>query len=169
MAKSTTGSGWTVAPNAVLRARGSRTSAHKAESGCPRRATLQNLAQTADSSRVPKGITANTAILICWLILLIVTLVALELHIRSLTRHSFLSRPQALSTALGDAVTAPPGAACSCRGFDRSLGTYLRLKSDTASARRSPFRRSTSESFIAARSGMILGLREHVFAPGAHS
>jgi hypothetical protein len=145
-----TGHGWTAAPNAVLRAGGSRTT-NWAESGCSRRTTLQGLAQTADSSRLRKGITANTVILICWLILLIVTLVALELHIRSLSRHSslFLAQPQIRSTAFGDGR----GTACSCLGFGASPRTDFRLKSDTASVRPNPVGGTTCRSAIAASIG----------------
>jgi hypothetical protein len=78
------------APNSVLRLRVERTSAQRSKPAVHRLATLLNAAQIERSDGRRKGMTVNTAILICWLIFLIVVLAALELHIRSLTVHSSL-------------------------------------------------------------------------------
>jgi hypothetical protein len=80
-------------PNSVLRLRVERTSAQRSKPAVHRPAALQSAVQIAQSNGRRKGMTVNTAILICWLILLIVVLVALELHIRSLMIHSSLSLP----------------------------------------------------------------------------
>ncbi len=90
MTDSGTGHDSTTATDSVLRVRGERTSAQRSKPAVPRPVVLQN----AESNGPRKGATANMAILVCWLILLIVVLVALELHNRGLTRHSFLSQPQ---------------------------------------------------------------------------
>jgi hypothetical protein len=91
MSQSTSGDGWTAASNATVRAHAGRTSSQRAESGGIRLATLHNPTQTGHSNRLRKSMTANTTIVICRLILLIVTLVVLELHIRSLTRRNLRS------------------------------------------------------------------------------
>jgi hypothetical protein len=152
MSESTSGHGWTAASNATVRAHAGRTSSQRAESGGIRLATLHNPTQTGHSNRLRKSMTANTTIVICRLILLIVTLVVLELHIRSLTRHSFLSQPQIPYTSL-DEVTAPQAQHVLAFASLPCWGANLRLKSDTASACPKPFKRSTSGSPIAARLG----------------
>jgi hypothetical protein len=90
-------------PNSVLRLRVERTSAERSNPAVHRLAALQSAAQIEKSDGRRKGMTVNTAMLICWLILLIVVLIVLELHIRSLTIHSSLSSPM-LSSAFRGAV-----------------------------------------------------------------
>jgi hypothetical protein len=99
MSQSTTGGGWTAASNATVRAHSGRTSSQRAESEGIRLAGLHNPTPTGHSDRLRESVTANRTIVICWLILLIITLVVLELHIRSLPKHSLLSQPQIPSAA----------------------------------------------------------------------
>jgi len=113
MSQSTTGGGWTAASNATVRAHSGRTSSQHAESEGIRLAGLHNPTQTGHAN-LRKPITANTTIVICWLILLMVTIVVLELHIRRLTRHSFLSQPQIPSalSAVKRSTSGSPLATC---------------------------------------------------------
>ena len=99
MTGSTTGHDSAGRINAMPPVLSERTSTEPAEPEGRRPAAFHNLAPTAYSNRSRKRITANTTILICWLVLLAVSLVVLELHIRSLTRHSSLSRPPLPSEA----------------------------------------------------------------------
>jgi Flp pilus assembly protein TadB len=114
MSENKTGRGSTAASSAVLRAGAGRTPSRRAQPEGTRLATLRNPTQTADSNRPHKSMTAHTTILVCWLILLIVALVALELHIRNLTRHTALSQPQIPSalSAVRRSTSGSPIAAC---------------------------------------------------------
>ena len=114
MSQSTTGGGWTAASNATVRAHSGRTSSQRAESEGIRLAALHNPTQTGHSDRLRESVTANRTIVICWLILLMVTIVVLELHIRRLTRHSFLSQPQIPSalSAVKRSTSGSPLATC---------------------------------------------------------
>ena len=89
MTDSGTGNGSTTATNSVLRVGRECTFAQRFNPVVPRLI----ICQRAKSNGRRLGVTANTAILVCWLIVLIVMLVALEVHIRGLTLHSSLSCP----------------------------------------------------------------------------
>lgn len=91
MTERTTRHGWTVTSNHLL-VRGKRTRHPQTDPAGPEPPGLQNPAHTAKSGRSLLWIRANTTIVVCGLILLIITLVVLELHIRSLTSHPSLSR-----------------------------------------------------------------------------
>jgi hypothetical protein len=95
MTERTTRHGWTATSNDLL-VRGKRTRHPQTDPADPEPPGLQNPAHTAKSGRSRLWIRANTTIVVCGLILLIITLVVLELHIRSLTAHPSLS-PTALS------------------------------------------------------------------------
>ena len=100
MTDSGTGHSSATATNSVLPVRDERTSAQRSRPAIPRPVIIQNAA----SNGRRKGMTANTAILVCWLILLVVMLVALELHIRDLTLHSSLSLPLFSSVLVGASI-----------------------------------------------------------------
>ena len=85
--------------NAILRARREVTSAEPTHSESTRPAKFQVPVQTEHPNR---GITANTAICICWLILLMVTLIVVELRIRRRMVHSSYETPAVV-------VVASPG------------------------------------------------------------
>ena len=82
--------------NAISRLRRQVTPAEPTQSEGTSQAQFQTPAQTEHPNR---WITANTAICICWLILLIVILVVLELHIRSRMAHSSYETPAVVRVA----------------------------------------------------------------------
>lgn len=104
MTERTTRHGWTETSNDLV-VRGKRTRHPQTDPAGPEPTGLQNPAHTARSHRLLLWITANTTIVVCGLILLIITLVVLELHIRSLTSHPSLSRT---ALSLGPSLERSP-------------------------------------------------------------
>jgi hypothetical protein len=82
--------------NATLRVRREVTSGEPTQSEGTSLAKFQTPVQTEHPNR---GIAANTAICICWLILLIVTLIVVELRIRSRMVHSSYETPALVPVA----------------------------------------------------------------------
>ncbi len=85
----TTGRDGTVRLNEIARVRLGRTSAEVDEPERRRLVMFPNPSLKADPSHFRNRMTANTIILTGWMIILIMIMVLLELHIRSLTTHSF--------------------------------------------------------------------------------
>ena len=96
MTRSATGNDSAGRINAILRVRREVTSAEPTQTEGTSLAKFQTPVQTGHPNR---WITANTAILICWLILLIVFLIVLELRIRSRMVHSSYETPALVPVA----------------------------------------------------------------------
>ena len=107
MAESATGNDSAGRFNAILRVRREVTSDEPTQSESTSLAKFQTPVRTEHPNR---WITANTAICICWLILLIVILIVFELRIRSRMVHSSYETAALVPVAsLGERVSRAVG------------------------------------------------------------